>query len=121
MAKYFVDFTGYIDEVKRPENFPREIHVKDVLDNVEDIQHLQFLVNNKFTSLVLGAGLVVFKNEDAVHSTGITFDKRWFVPWHMITHFGVEVKHIPEPVRPQDSIAPGESESEKKPNKEWTN
>lgn len=105
---YYVVFTAYIDERKRPENFPREVHIKDVYDRVESVEHLQFLVNDRFTKLVLSAGLVVFKNEDEPEPEHgkITFDKRIFVPWHMITHMKLDVHHMPSKPSVQDSIIP---------------
>lgn len=105
--RYLVKFTGYVDERKRPENFPHEVHVTDVYKDVENLEHLQALVNNRFIGLVSSAGLVVLKNEDEPPEEGkLTFDKRIFVPWHMITHMTLAVKHMPAPLRPQDSIIP---------------
>ena len=105
---YFVDFTAFIDERKRPEGFPKTIHIKDTYDSVESIPHLQFLVNERFVKLANSAGLVVMKDDDEPIDEGkITFDKRLFVPWHMITHMKLDVFHIPaKPSMVQDSIVP---------------
>jgi len=105
---YFVVFTAHIDRWKRPENFPHKVHVKDVFDNVESIEHLQFLVNDKFLKLVASNGIVVIKNEDEPMEEGkITFDKRIFVPWHMITYMELDVKHIaPKPASLAELLVP---------------
>jgi hypothetical protein len=115
-SSYFVDFTGYIDERKRPEGFPKQVHVKDVYDSIESIIHLQAVVNTRFIDLIKAAGLVVLKDEDEPIETGhITFDKRIFVPWHMITHMTLDVKHIPNQAGPEDLLIPLTTEPDKKP------
>jgi hypothetical protein len=122
MDSYFVVFNAHIDELRRPENFPHVVKIKDVYNDVENIPHLQFLVNDRFTKLVISAGLVVMKNEDEPVEEGkITFDKRVFVPWHMITHMTLDVHHMPaKQVRPQDSIVPT-SNTPTEPTKELVN
>jgi len=113
---YFVTFTAHVDERRRPENFPHKVHVKEVFDDVESIPHLQFLVNDKFLKLIASQGLVVLKNEDEPLEQGrITFDKRIYVPWHMITHMELDVKHIAKVVNPSELIIPPAINSEKKP------
>ena len=107
-SSYFVDFTAHIDERRRPENFPRQIHDKKLWDKIESIPHLQHLVNERFIQLVSSAGMVVLKDEDEPLIDGaITFDRRVFVPWHLITHMTVDVKLVNTPQIVQDSIVPG--------------
>ena len=114
-STYFVDFTAYVDERKRPEGFPREVHVQETHENIEDTLHLQMVVNDRFVKLVTSSGLVVLKDPDAVITSGvITFDKRRFVPWHLLTHMEVTVTRIPDRHQPQDLIAPPGTEPEKK-------
>lgn len=109
-ATYFVDFTAYVDELRRPENFPREVHVQETYENVEDTQHLQMIVNDRFVKLVTGAGLVVLKDPTEIMASGvITFEKRRFIPWHLLTHMEVKVTLIPEPRQPQDVLIPPNS------------
>jgi hypothetical protein len=100
MSKYFVTFTGHIDELRRPENFPNKIFIKKLYDNVESTQHLQFLVNEEFIKIISGPGLVVLKNEDEPLEEGrVTFDKRVYVPFHMITYLELDVQHMQEKPR----------------------
>jgi hypothetical protein len=116
---YFVNFVGFIDERKRPEGFPRKINDKQVFE-VESLQHLQSMVNDRFIKLVSQSGLVVMKDDTEIQDENkLTFDKRVFVPWHMITHMVLEVNMMP--VRPmlQDSIVPDAITPDKP--KEWTN
>ena len=115
MPSFLVDFTAYIDENRRPDGFPREVHIKENYTDVPSTEILKKIVNDRFVALVTSQGLVVFKNPDEIYDqTTITFDKRVYIPWHMITHMHVsthQIIEIPEP-DPQDPIATGE---EKKP------
>lgn len=107
LTSYFVDFIAHVDERKRPENFPRVVHDKQVFE-VESIPHLQFVVNERFVKLVSQSGIVVFRNDDEPVDEGkITFDKRVFVPWHMITYMELDVKMVTTKQDLQDSIVPG--------------
>jgi hypothetical protein len=114
-STYFVDFVAHVDERKRPEGFPHEVHIQDTYENVESTEHLQHLVNTRFVSLVTSSGIVVPKDPDAIITGGvITFDKRRFIPWHMLTSMEVKVTLMPGP-QSQDLIVPPSLESEKKP------
>ena len=118
-STYFADFTAHIDERKRPEGFPHEIHDKQVFE-VESLQHLQFLVNERFIKLVSASGMVVLKDDTAIQDEGkLTFDKRVFVPWHMITHMTLDVNMMPAKPVAQDSIVPDNIAPDKQ--KEWKN
>jgi hypothetical protein len=115
-SEYFVEFVAYVNERIRPEGFPHEVKIQDTFKNVESTEHLQFLVNDRFVKLVTSAGLVVLKDPDETTTAGvITFDKRRFVPWHMLTHMEVKVVLIPSQARPQDPIVPSNSEPDKSP------
>jgi hypothetical protein len=108
MSSYFVDFTAYVDERRRPENFPHEVHVQETFENVESIAQLQYLVNDKFIKLVSSAGLIVLKDPDEPLPSGVvTFDRRIFVNWSLLTHMSVSVKLIADPlVTTQDNLIP---------------
>lgn len=124
MSDYFVDYTAFIDERKRPENFPHQVHVINILRNVQSIDQLKDDVNKHFLNLVTSAGLVVMKDpSEPVEQDRITFDKRFFVPWHMLTHMQVDVSVISPPPnkgRPQDLLVPPKEE-EVKPDEEQVN
>jgi hypothetical protein len=108
---YFVEFSAYVDERKRPENFPRVIHIQENYNNVESMTHLRDIVNQRFISLVTSAGLIAMKDENKPVETKLTFDQRMFVPWHMITHMHVDTHLIQEePQTPQDPLIPVSSE-----------
>jgi len=115
-ASYFVDFTAYVNERIRPEGFPKELHIQESYENVESTSHLQMIVNDRFVKLVTSAGLVVLKDPTGIMDTSIiTFDRRRFVPWHMLTHMELKVTLIPETnLQPQDSILPPELVTEPK-------
>jgi hypothetical protein len=107
MSQYFADFIGYIDEQRRPENFPHEVHVHEQYGEIENIEHLKAVVNDRFVKLVTSAGLVVLKDpSEILDSVAVTFDRRRYIPWSMITHMEVKVTLIPEPPSPQDKLIP---------------
>lgn len=121
MSSYFVVYTAYIDERKRPENFPRYVQIREVYDNIESTDHLKHAVNTYVTKMASAPGIVVFKDPDEIVDTSlITFDKRRFIPWHMITHVEMTAKVMFElPSNPIDAIAPIDPKppkSEGKPN-----
>jgi hypothetical protein len=119
LSTYFVDFVANIDENKRPENFPKQVHDKQVFE-VESLEHLQFLVNKRFVELVSSSGMVVLKNDSEIIDQGkLTFDKRVYVPWHMITHMTLNAQLMPVKLNTQDSIVPGFTTPDKP--KEWSN
>lgn len=120
MQDFFVQFTAHIDERKRPENFPKQIYIRETYGNVQNVEQLATFLNKRFESLIKDPGLVVFKDiDDTIDSTAISFDKRVFVPWHMITHFHAEVKPLVNQQKQKDELAP--IPEEEKPTKETVN
>ncbi len=104
MSDYYVRFTGYIDERKRPEGFPHHVII-DESYTVENEAHLGQIVNERFKSLVQAPGIVVMKDANAPVEHGImTFDRRMYVPWHMITHFDALIKLISPPQQKRDPL-----------------
>lgn len=107
MSTYLVEFTAYVNERHRPEGFPREVRVQEIFQNVQSIAHLQYLANDKFIKLVTSSGLVVLIDPDEPLEEGkITFDRRMFVNWSLLTHMTMSVKLITEPVMPHEQITP---------------
>jgi hypothetical protein len=119
MSSYFIDFTAFIDERKRPDGFRREVHIQETYNNILDTEHLQLIVNERFIKLVSSAGIVALKNPDEIIDSKITFDKRIFIPWHMVTHMSVNVMPITEPSIPisQDVLIPINAIKEKESKK----
>lgn len=116
MSTYFVEFTAYVNERIRPEGFPHDIKIQETFENVDSTSHLQFRVNQRFIELASSAGLIGVKDPNKPLESGvISFDKRWYVPWHMFTHMGVRVTLIPASlVSTQDSLVPVDESPEKK-------
>lgn len=116
---YFVDFTAYVNERMRPEGFPHEVHVQETYEDVQDTHHLQTIVNSRFIQLVTSAGLVVLKDpSEILDSSVITFEKRRFVNWSIITHMDVKVTRIPDlSLLPQDLLIPPDTTETKQSGK----
>ena len=108
MSSYVVRFTGYIDERKRPENFPKTVEIIESYGQIETTDQLKMLVNSRVTDLAMAPGLIALKNPTSmIDTTHVAFNKRRFVPWHMITHLEMQVELSPEPASHQpDPILP---------------
>jgi hypothetical protein len=119
LTRYFVDFTAHIDETRRPENFPHEIHDKKMFE-VESLGHLKHAVNERFVQLISASGMVTPKDDsDIQDEQRVNFDKFVYVPWHMITHVTLSATLVPTLPSSQDSIVPGFVTPDKP--KEWVN
>jgi hypothetical protein len=103
----------------RPEGFPHEVHVQETYEDVQDTHHLQTIVNSRFIQLVTSAGLVVLKDpSEILDSSVITFEKRRFVNWSIITHMDVKVTRIPDlSLLPQDLLIPPDTTETKQSGK----
>jgi hypothetical protein len=110
MPNYFVRFTAHIDERKRPEGFPHEVYVDQTYENVEGgAQQIRQIANQRFLELAMANGLVVLKKQgETLEQELVTFDKRIYVPWHMITYMHMQVNQLVEEqnVKAPDPIAP---------------
>lgn len=85
MPTYLFQFTGYIDERKRPENFPRAIH--DVLLwDCPNQQAIVDFVNNRCAMYTKNQGMGVRLDAFALETLGILDTDRAWVPMHMITY-----------------------------------
>lgn len=91
---YLFEFTAHIDENKRPkdENFPKVVHVIEQYGGIESDEQVQDLYNKRVKALVMNPGIVVFLHENELIQSSLTFHQRYFIPWHMITHFHGRVK-----------------------------
>lgn len=115
MPDYFFEFIGHIDERKRPEGFPREISVKESYSQLPTDEVVKELYNQRFKTMVSNPGIVVFLDSEQTVESKLTFDKRVFIPWHMITYFHGRVKIItpqPVPENPLESLLPSEPEAD---------
>jgi hypothetical protein len=109
MSKFFTRYAAKVVENKRPDGFPREIYVDETYEDIQSQEQLQDIVNKRFRAMVMSAGLVVMKDHDGtIDASIITFDKRMFVPWHMLCNFHIDmIKQIVEPSPvPQDALVP---------------
>lgn len=108
MPNYFVRFTAHIDERKRPEGFPREVYVDQTYENVEGAQQIRNIANQRFLELAMANGIVTLKKQgETLDQELVTFDKRVYVPWHMITYMHMQVNQLVEPSpKAPDQLAP---------------
>jgi len=93
MPDYIVTFTAYIDENKRPENFPKVI--KDVLAVSFDtgLQLVDF-VNKRNEMYNRNQGMGVNLDPGSLEDLSIIDTKRVWVPMHMITYLTAAIKPV---------------------------
>lgn len=100
MTEYFVTFTAYIDERKRPENFPKKIHSLAIVQ-ADTVDQLVKNVNNLLVeAIVKNQGMAVPIEIAKMEKVGqLDFSNRMWVPLHMITHIVPSINIItPESV-----------------------
>jgi hypothetical protein len=85
MAEYFVRFTAYIDERKRPENFPHQVHDTITL-RVDSAKQLGDIVNARCAAYHQSQGMAVSIEPEDAEKMGLGEINRIFVPSHMWTH-----------------------------------
>lgn len=115
-----IEFVAHIDRWKRPENFPEKVFIREVYGGIQSDEDLKNLYNKRFVGIISQPGLVVFRDDAEIIETKLTFDKRIYVPWHMITYFEGRVEIVtPQPVSeaPLENLSPVDpkpSEDDKK-------
>lgn len=95
MTSYFVTFMAYIDERKRPENFPKVIHFSAMI-HAENQEQLGGQVNLLlFQNFVQPQGVGVRRDPYKTEEVGKQdLNDRMWIPMHMITHIIPVVKMI---------------------------
>jgi hypothetical protein len=115
MPDYFFEFTAHIDRLRAPENFPREVYVKEQYYQLPNDDVVKELYNKRFQIMIANPGIVVFLDDEPTIESKLNFDKRVFVPWHMITYFHGRIKLItpqPGPDNPLENLIPSDPEPE---------
>jgi hypothetical protein len=90
---HLITFNFYIDERKRPENFPRVLHDL-VLIKADSKQAVVDAVNTESLKYIRMQGVSVRKDPYAPEQHGVLDTARMFVPIHMWTHFDADVKPV---------------------------
>jgi len=113
MPDYLFEYTAFIDERKRPENFPSVVYIREQYRGIDTAENLRELYNQRFKTFVANPGIVVYPDETIIDTTDVSFDQRVYVPWHMITHFQGRVKPL---VGPKVDASPFDLIPEEEPN-----
>jgi hypothetical protein len=94
MSYFFVRFTGHVNEVLRPENFPKEVYA-DFIWNVKDENELRYNINEMSKVFVGQHCIVAPRNPQGVEVPGKPeLDSRILVPLHMLSHISTKTKEI---------------------------
>lgn len=123
MSSYFVRFKGGVDRLRKPDGFPEEISLSEQYRNVENCvingvvcNSIAEVVNTRFQQLVNSPGIVILKDPNEIIDAGkVSFNKRIFIPWHMITYFALEEPKIITEILPPPSQALIENAEEVEP------
>jgi hypothetical protein len=98
MFHYTAKFIGYINERKRPENFPRSIYCIGTYQ-VNNVAELAALINNEMETIFRIQGMMIQIDPTTIDPAKINVEGRIFVPMHMITHIRAEIKQMqPRPL-----------------------
>lgn len=93
MPTFLFQFNGYIDERKRPENFPRVIH-DILLWDCPNQQAVVNFVNDRCAMYTRNQGMGVKLDPYALETLGVLDTDRAWVPMHMITYLTAVHKPI---------------------------
>jgi hypothetical protein len=93
MPDWLITFNFYIDERKRPENFPRVLHDL-VFVKADSKEAVVEAVNTESFKYIRLQGVSVRKDPYAVEQPDVLDTARMFVPMHMWTHFDADVKPV---------------------------
>lgn len=93
MSDYLITFTGYIDERKRPENFPRTIK-EMIFVSADTNEQVVKAVNDYSLQYIRAQGMSVRNDPTSMEDSTILDTSRRWVPMHMLTHFDAKVKQI---------------------------
>jgi hypothetical protein len=95
MTEYLVKWIGHLDELKRPENFPKEVEVAHLVEiqNAEELaayaRHMLF--ENFVRPQGVGVALKPLKTEE----TGkLDLGDYTFIPIHMLTHITPYIRAV---------------------------
>lgn len=98
---FFIRFTGHINERIRPEEFPKEIYVDYIVQDVSDEQ-VKNLVQMYMEQFVKQNGMVVKRNHSEMEDeTTLVFDKKMYVPMPIIAFITAEVSILAD-LMPQE-------------------
>ena len=93
MSDYLLTFRGYVDENKRPDDFPCIIEdLVFIHANTQD--EVAKSVNVYSLYYVKLQGMPMCKNPHSMEDFSALDSGRMWVPMHMLTHFDVEVRQI---------------------------
>jgi hypothetical protein len=94
MQAYTAKFIGFINERKRPENFPKSVYCIGTY-SAQNNSHLAEMLNTEFSTIIANQGMMISTDpEQLIDLTNVVenMKTRVFIPIHMITHIKVEVK-----------------------------
>lgn len=93
--EYMVRFTGYIEENKRPDGFPTEVH-SDVFFDVKTAMELRDSIKKMYQIFAAQQCMLVPRDQDAIllDESRFDYDTLMYIPMHMITRITTDSKRL---------------------------
>lgn len=93
--EYMVRFTGYIDEQKRPLDFPSEIY-SDVFFDVQNTTELRDSIKKMYQIFAAQQCMLVPEDQNAIQNdeSRFNYDSLMYVPMHMLTKITTDSKRL---------------------------
>ena len=95
LTQYYIELVGYVDQRKRPENFPDVVRFTQFIDS-DSQEDLAKQVNNLLVNNFLRLGGVAVRLDPSrIEELGKLDLQEWtFVPMHMLTHVVPVIKPV---------------------------
>jgi len=96
MPSYTAKYIAFIDERRRPENFPKQVYCVGTYFAQNNAQLAEQL-NNEITTIIQNQGMIISVDpESTIDLTNViaNLEGRVFIPMHMITHIRTQVKQM---------------------------
>ena len=92
--EHMVRFTAYIDETKRPKDFPKLVY-SDLFFNVKSNSELKGYIKSMYQIFMAQQCLLVPKTAEVeTVEEEFNYDDHMLVPMHMVTHIHTDTKKI---------------------------
>ena len=94
MSDYSIRFIGHMDEMKRPDGFPKEIHF-DMFARVNNEEDLREAINEYAKTLIKQQCMIVPADHSEIEDkTKMKFDSKIMVPMSSLVYISTQTKRI---------------------------
>jgi hypothetical protein len=94
--KYFVRFKCPVIECLRPDGFPKQVYASFAC-SVDSFETLVGNIDKQLITMINNGGILCWPDETTNETVEKVFEKRLFVPMHMIANIQHEIKLLADP------------------------